>query len=105
MATSGSAQPEPDLLPQPIVLAFGFLTHLDVHVEEYFSALLLVAAVGLIIWTHRRRSPQTLIWYCPVAILMLSWVQFENSLWGFQLAWYVVMVCLAGALAVLDKDA
>jgi hypothetical protein len=91
--------------PNLLVLAFGYLTHLDVHVEEYFSALLLVVAVGLIIWTHRRRSPQTpMIWYCPVVILMLSWVQFENSLWGFQLAWYVVIVCLAGTLAVLDRD-
>lgn len=91
--------------PNLLVLAFGYLTHLDVHVEEYFSALLLVVAVGVIIWTHRRRSPQTpMIWYCPVVILMLSWVQFENSLWGFQLAWYVVMACLAGTLSVLDRD-
>ena len=66
---------------------------------------MLGGSVFLVIWTHRRRSPATpLIWYCPVAILMFSWAQFENALWGFQIAWYVVMICLAGTLAVLDRE-
>ena len=35
---------------------------------------------------------------------MFSWAQFENALWGFQIAWYIVMICLAGTLAVLDRE-
>ena len=93
------------LLPNLIVLVLAYTTHLNIRTEEYVSAVLLVGSVFLIIWTHRRRSPATpLIWYCPVAILMLSWAQFENALWGFQIAWYVVMICLAGTLAVLDRE-
>ena len=54
--------------------------------------MLLVAAIGLLIWTHKRRSPSTpWIFYCPVAILLLSFVQFENSLSGFQICWYLVL--------------
>jgi hypothetical protein len=61
--------------------------------------------VAIIIWMHRRRSPTTpLFWYCPLTVLMFSWVQFENTLWGFQIAWYVVLICLVGTLAVLDRD-
>jgi len=93
------------LVPNLIVLLLAYGTHLNIVTEEYLSAVLLAASVALIIWTHRRRSPATpLIWYCPVAILMFSWVQFGNTLWGFQIAWYVVLICLAGTLAVLDRE-
>jgi hypothetical protein len=93
------------LFPNLIVLLLTYATHLDIRTEEYLSALLLVASVAIIIWTHRRRSPTTpLIWYCPLTVLMFSWVQYENTLWGFQIAWYVVLICLVGTLAVLDRD-
>ena len=93
------------LFPNFIVLLLTYATHLNIRTEEYLSALLLVGSVVLIIWTHRRRSPTTpLIWYCPLTVLMFSWVQFENTLWGFQIAWYVVLICLVGTLAVLDSE-
>ena len=93
------------LFPNLIVLVLAHTTHLNIRTEEFMSAVLLVGSIFLIIRTHRRRSPATpLIWYCPVAILMLSWAQFENALWGFQIAWYVVMICFAGTLAVLDRE-
>ncbi len=92
------------LIPNLIVLFLGYTTHLNVRTETFLSAVLLVGSVALIIWTHRRRSPTTpLIWYCPVAILMLTWAQYENALWGFQIAWYLVMISLVGTLAVLDR--
>jgi hypothetical protein len=93
------------LFPNLIVLVLAYATHLNIRTEEYISAVLLAGTVFLVIWAHRRRSPATpLIWYSPVAILMFSWAQFENTLWGFQIAWYVVMICLAGTLAVLDRE-
>ncbi len=93
------------LVPNLIVLLLAYTTHLDIITEDYLSAVLLAGSVFLIVRTHRRRSPATpLIWYCPVAILMFSWAQYENTLWGFQLAWYVVLICLAGTLAVLDRE-
>ena len=33
---------------------------------------------------------------------MLSFVQAQNSLWGFQMAWYLVMLAFAVALILLD---
>jgi hypothetical protein len=93
------------LFPNLIVLALAYTTHFDVRVEEFLSAVLLLGAIALLIFTHRRRSPATpLLWYCPVAILMLSWTQYENTIWGFQLAWYVVLICFIGTLALLDAE-
>jgi hypothetical protein len=92
------------LFPNLIVLALAQSTHFNIIFEEYLSGVLLVAAVGLFILAHKRRSPSTLlIYYCPVALLMFSFVQFQNTLWGFQMAWYLVMLAFAIALFLLDR--
>ena len=53
---------------------------------------------------HRRRSPSTpWIYYCPIAIIMLSFIQYGNALWGFQMAWYLVIFALSLALFLLDR--
>jgi hypothetical protein len=92
------------LFPNLLVVLLGYSTHFDIRVETYFSALLLFTSIGILIWMHRRRTPATpLFWYCPVAILMLSWVQYENTLWGFQMAWFLVLICLVGTLAIMDR--
>jgi len=90
--------------PNIIVLLLARTTHLDVLFEEYLSGLLLVAATTLLIVAHRRRSPSTpWIFYCPIAFVMLSFVQFYNALFGFQMAWYLVMAALALVLFLLDR--
>ena len=69
--------------PNLAVLALAYSTHLDVRFETFVDAILLFGAVALIIWTHKRRSPATpLLWYCPVAILMVTWAQAENTVFG-----------------------
>ena len=91
------------LIPNLVVVMLGRTLHLDIVLEEYLSALLLCLAALLIVWAHKRRSP-SLPWiaYCPVALLMLSLVQSESTLFGFQLAWYLVLFMLAAALFLLD---
>ncbi len=91
------------LFPNLVVLLLGVTTHLNVSVEEYLSGFLLAAAILVLIQAHRKRSIRT-HWaaYTPVALIMFSFVQFTNTLWGFQLAWYVVLLALAVALFLLD---
>ena len=92
------------LFPDLLVVFLAHTTHFNLFVEMYLSAVLLVTSIGLFIWTHKRRSPSTpWIFYCPVAILLLSFVQFENSLSGFQICWYLVLAALAAALFLLDS--
>jgi hypothetical protein len=92
------------LFPNLIVLALAQSTHFNIVFEEYLSGVMLVAAVGLFLLAHKRRSPSTpWIYYCPVALLMFSFVQFQNTLWGFQVAWYLVLLALAVDLFLLDR--
>ena len=90
--------------PRLVVIALADVTHLNTVVEMYMSASLLMLAIALFIVTHKRRSP-TIPWlyYCPVAFLMLSLVQYENTLWGFQLAWYLILAAFAVVVFLLDR--
>jgi hypothetical protein len=92
------------LFPNLIVLLLGHTDHYNVVSMEYLSGLMLVVATGLIIYTHKRRAP-TIPWlfYCPVAIAMLSLVQAASTLWGFSMSWYLVMLTLATSLFFLDS--
>ena len=92
------------LFPNLLVLAMSRLDAFNISGEEYLSALLLIAASTLIIAAHKRRAPdRPWIAYCPVVILMFSIVQAQNTLWGFQMAWFLVLLLLAGVLFLLDR--
>ena len=92
------------LFPNLIVLLLAYTTHFNIVDEEFLSATILVLSIALFIIGHRRRSPTTpWIFYSPVAILMLSFVQSGNTLWGFQFAWYLVLLALSAALVLCDS--
>ncbi len=94
------------LFPNLIVIALAQFTHFNVVFEEYLSGAMLVTATGLFILIHRRRAPSTpFIYYTPLTLLLFSFVQYENTLWGFQTAWYLVTLALALALFLLDRPA
>ena len=91
--------------PNLIVLALAYTTHFNLVTEEYLSALMLFGGTALIICAHKRRSPERRwIWYCPVAFLLFSLAQADNTLWGFQMAWYLVVLTVALALYLLDRE-
>ncbi|HXW79782.1 MAG TPA: hypothetical protein VEJ84_09790 [Acidimicrobiales bacterium] len=91
--------------PNLVVLALAYSTHLNVVTEEYLSALMLFGGTALVICNHKRRSPaRRWIWYCPVAFLLLSLAQAGNALWGFQMAWYLVLLMVALSLFLLDNE-
>src|SRR5271169_1294117 len=90
--------------PNLLVVLLAATTHFNVVFEMYLSAVLLTGAIGLLIVTHRLRTASThWIVYVPVALLMFSLVQFANTLWGFQVAWYIVLFALAATLFFLDR--
>ena len=91
--------------PNLVVLALAYTTHFNVLTEEYLSAFMLFGATALLICAHKRRSPERRwIWYCPVAFLLLSLAQAVNALWGFQMAWYLVLLMVTLALFLLDQE-
>jgi hypothetical protein len=90
--------------PNLVVIGLAHATHFNIRAEEFVSGAMLVVATALVIWAHKRRSPRTpWLYYCPVAILACSLVQYGATLWGFQLAWYLVLLALASAVALIDR--
>jgi hypothetical protein len=90
--------------PNIVVVLLTHTVHFNVQVEEYLGAVMLLASSVIILWAHKRRA-RSLPWlyYCPVAFLVFSVVQYQNTLWGFQLAWFMVLLALATAIVLLDR--
>lgn len=92
------------LFPNLIALSLARFAGFNVVVEEFLSALMVITTAIIVVVAHRRRSPSTpLILYLPVLLLFFSFVQFQNTLWGFQIAWYLVTLCLVASLYFLDR--
>jgi len=92
------------LFPNLIVIGLARVTHYSILAQLYLSGVMMVLAVGLVIWMHRLRSPETpWLLYCPVAVVLLSFVQYGNTLSGFQLAWSLVLLTLTLTLYLLDR--
>jgi hypothetical protein len=90
--------------PNLIAVLLGRTTHLNVVFEEYLSAVMLIAATGMFVLAHKRRSPTTpWIYYVPVVVLLFSFVQYGDTLVGFQLSWYLVLLAFAASLFILDR--
>jgi hypothetical protein len=90
--------------PNIVVVLLAHTAHFNIQVEEYLGAAMLFAATMFILWAHKRRSPSTpWLYYCPVAFLTFSVVQYGNTMWGFQMAWYMVLLSMATAILLLDR--
>lgn len=90
--------------PNLLVLALARTTSFNIHVEELLGVVFLFGAVALVILTHRRRAPDTpWLYYCPVALVMLTVAQFGNTLWGFQVAWFLILLTLGAMLWFVDR--
>ncbi len=90
--------------PNLIVVALAHFDHFNITHEEFLGTVMLIAAYALLILAHRRRSPSIpWLYYCPVMILGLCLAQWQNMLWGFQMAWFLVMLTLAATVYLLDR--
>ena len=90
--------------PNLIVLALAYTTHFNVVVEDYLSLVLWCSAIGLIIAAHKCRSPgRSWIYYCPVAVVLLSFTPLSVTLFGYQMSWFLALLGLGGALFLLDR--
>jgi hypothetical protein len=89
-------------VPNLIFLLIAQIAAFDTKALMYLSACLLMISYLLLVLTYRRRQ-NTLLGIAPVVFLLFSLVQSENTLWGFQLAWYIVLACLFGVIYCLEQ--
>ncbi len=90
------------LFPNLLVVLVDSHTRMDSKVDMYLGAALVIAGTVVLsaLAGHTGRLPA---WTAaPLPFLLLSLVQSENYLWAFQVAWFLIVLCLAGALAALE---
>src|SRR5207249_12215962 len=64
-------------------------------------AILLVAGVLLLIVGCRRDLLKYTLAYLPAIFLFFSLAQYENTLWAFQFAWFLIVACICCVLVLL----
>jgi hypothetical protein len=89
------------LFPNVIVLLLGNATGFSDIAFMYLGAILLVAAVLLLIVGCRRDFSEHPLAYVPAIFVFFSFAQYENTLWGFQFAWFLIVACICGVLVLL----
>ncbi|HTW85172.1 MAG TPA: hypothetical protein VMD91_13975 [Candidatus Sulfotelmatobacter sp.] len=91
----------------PTLLALG-LARLDgwnVRVEALLSVSFVALAQASLLAIVRRRlgtSARAASAFLLASLLLYSFVQAENWLWGFQLSWFIVQACALGVVWALD---
>ena len=90
--------------PHLVVLALAQTTHLNVVIESFISAALWWFAAILLVIAHHRRSPElSWLWYTPIALAFASAVSLGDTLFGFNLSWFMALAALAVVLFLLDR--
>jgi hypothetical protein len=92
------------LFPKLIMVLLAFASGWNVHLEMFVGASIAVATLGLVLAVASRDgSPPALFNVTGIlcAGFMLSISQWENWLWGFQIAWFLTNFCLLLAIALI----
>jgi hypothetical protein len=93
------------LIPNLLFIAFGRLDHLNAKTIMYFSTFLFSAGYAFLLLAYRDYVGKFL-GALPTLLVGLVWFslsEFENTLWAFQLSWFIVDVCLLGLLYILSR--
>ena len=95
------------LIPNLLFIAFGRLDHLNAKTIMYFGALLFSAGYALLLLAYREYAGKFL-GAVPTLLTGLVWFslsEFENTLWAFQLSWFIVDAGLLLLLYTLSRRA
>ncbi len=96
------------VFPKLIFLALAHFTGWNTHVEMFFSVVLCAFTALCLQWvlwrTLRLPWPRMLILMLVLNVLLFSPCQYENWLWGYQLACFLLTFCLLAGVAVLCSE-
>jgi hypothetical protein len=91
------------LVPNLIAVVVGARSRFNVKVEMYLGAMCLAAFVVTVIAALRSAAPRRWSDYAPIVVVMFMPVQWENALWGFQFALFLVMALLGACMYSLCR--
>jgi hypothetical protein len=93
------------LFPYLVFIGFARFGHFDTKSIMYLSAVLLSLGYALLLALYRIYARQ---WLGPLFTLLIGAVWFsladwENALWGFQFAWYLIVFCAMAMMLCLSS--
>lgn len=95
--------------PKIIFLALASISKWNIEYEQYFSIFLAIVTFGLIYKLSAEQvgnQGQDVYWHLAnllTCVLIFSLVQHENWLWGFQLSWFLINVCVIVAIFLINS--
>ncbi|MBA2585906.1 MAG: hypothetical protein H0U99_05420 [Chthoniobacterales bacterium] len=96
------------VFPKIIFLLLEHFTHWNTRAEMFFSVFLCALTALCLQWvlwrTLRLPSPRLLMLMVIINVLLFSPCQYENWLWGYQLACFLLASCLLAGVAVLCSE-
>jgi hypothetical protein len=89
-----------------LVAGIGFATHLNTLAILYVSVAMFIASFALLLGSYKGYAGFSI---GPWETLILGFVWFsvvdtENALWAFQIAWYLVLLCLMIMLFLMSRS-
>ncbi|HEV2095422.1 MAG TPA: hypothetical protein VGQ82_02860 [Chthoniobacterales bacterium] len=96
------------VFPKIVFLALEHFTHWNTRAEMFFSVFLCALTALCLQWvlwrTLRLPLPRVLILMLVINVLLFSPCQYENWLWGYQLACFLLTFCLLAGVAALCSE-
>ncbi len=94
------------LVPNLLWAFFGVTTHADTKTIMVFDACLFIAGYAFLLMTCRHTFGR---WLDPVPTVLVGLVWFsladwQNAMWGFQMAWYLILFFLMAMLLLLARE-
>jgi hypothetical protein len=94
------------LFPRLVMLTLERVFSFNVISEMYLSWALLTATVALVFYMYVRSNSgwdlRTIAYFLPISLLMFSFRQEGSILWGFECQIYLALLCVIGAIFLLD---
>ncbi|MGL5058805.1 MAG: hypothetical protein ACRC62_02395, partial [Microcoleus sp.] len=93
------------VFPKIIIAVLAFASQWNINYQLYFSiGLAAITFIALYELSSKQVKNSENLWQIAnilTCIWIFSLVQYENWLWGFQLAWFLVNLCFVGAVYAL----
>jgi hypothetical protein len=91
--------------PKIIFILLAFLSNWNIEVELWFSFIMSLASFFLIYKISQKNFATQSYLFIAVnvisCIIFFSPVQVENWLWGFQIAWFLIIACMILATYII----
>src|SRR5215471_3530958 len=96
------------VFPRVLLIALWHWTHLDTRAGMWAAWVMLcclAVVLYFLISPSAADHKSALCWFMPISWLVFNWRQWENLLWGFQIGFALMLLCVVCAIYLLTRSA